>query len=274
MKQHNTILKTLLPIAGAILLTTASNAAVIAGYSFGTNLSPTSTSPTGISGVTAIGSGSGITGISSSQGYTTARGYGSGVAGDTVATRSTSGSGGTNGSFFVRAAGGDGLTLTTAINGGQTITTPNSSTFSSSANDYFGFSLTVDSGFQLSLSSMTFDAALNSATVNPNQVSLLISPTGFTSSDSLGDRTITTVTTTGAYQDFNIDLSAVSGLQNLAAGTYEARFYVYGGTVSANSNDPTRFDNIVLNGTVIPEPTTAVLAGAFGILGLLRRRRA
>lgn len=42
MKHNRTILKTLLPIAGAVILTTASNAAVLAQYTFASSNDNTS----------------------------------------------------------------------------------------------------------------------------------------------------------------------------------------------------------------------------------------
>jgi len=278
--------KRILPtIIAATSLVLASQASVVtvASYNFTSNLSATSSAVTGISSVTAItfGSGSAST-TATNQGYTTAR-YNGTIAGDTVSGRSTSGSGGTNGSVYVRAAGADGDTLATAISGGRSITAPtNSDVFSSTANDYFGFSFTVDTGYTLSLSSFTFDAArASSSGGSPNQVQLLLSPTGFTSSDSLGGATIATIGDAVTYQSISITtLGSVSALQNLVAGTYEARLYVFGGIVGTSSDNPTRFDNLVLSGDLslatIPEPSTyAVLAGVCGLgfATLLRRRK-
>ena len=44
---------------------------------------------------------------------------------------------------------------------------------------------------------------------------------------------------------------------------------VTGGTAGTGT---VRMDNVVINGTLVPEPSAALL-GALGMIGLLRRRR-
>lgn len=78
-----------------------------------------------------------------------------------------------------------------------------------------------------------------------------------------------------------IDLSGISALQNVAAGTTVTfRVVTWGGTAGNGTwylNDPldTTANDFIINGSVaevIPEPTVALL-GAFGFIVLLRRRR-
>jgi hypothetical protein len=75
-----------------------------------------------------------------------------------------------------------------------------------------------------------------------------------------------------------IDLSAIPSLQNVAAGTpVTFRVVTWGATNTGGTwylNDPldTTPNDFIINGTVIPEPSSALLGG-LGLLALLRRRR-
>ncbi len=68
------------------------------------------------------------------------------------------------------------------------------------------------------------------------------------------------------------------GGTGLTTSNVTFRFYGFatttaGTTNAANQGGAVRFDNVIVNGEVVPEPSTALL-GALGVLALLRRRRA
>lgn len=90
-----------------------------------------------------------------------------------------------------------------------------------------------------------------------------------------GSGTFTTVETLTAVVNPNSALigffseSSPLNTSSLTGTTQAVRF------ISANTGGTDFFyiDTIEVNGTLIPEPSTAVLLGAVGVLGLLRRRR-
>lgn len=73
---------------------------------------------------------------------------------------------------------------------------------------------------------------------------------------------------------YSFDLSGISELDNEETIYFRVSQVgttsVNGGTVGAGS---VRMDNLTINGTVVPEPSSAALLGALGLAGLLRRRR-
>lgn len=253
-------------------LLSSAGAVTIANFTFvPTDLSNTAASVTGISAVSPITSGPGMTGTGGDNGYTTARGYSSGIAGDISSGRSANGHGGANGSFFVRGTGADGTSLEEAINGGRTITPSVGAAFTTEGGDYFGFTVTVAPGYQLNIESLTFMAARNNDGT-PASVSLLTSINGFTALNSVNDFSITSINAgAGTYQSFTSAGITGAAYDALGEGTHEFRFYVYNATAL---NNPTRFDNIVLDGevTLIPEPSSFLMTLLAGT-SLLRRSR-
>lgn len=83
--------------------------------------------------------------------------------------------------------------------------------------------------------------------------------TNFTNASTITGRNVT------PWSTQLVDLSAITAVENQA--TVWFRLTVSGSTNATGNN---RFDNIQVN--AVPEPATALL-GAFGLLGLLRRRR-
>ena len=139
---------------------------------------------------------------------------------------------------------------------------------------YFGMTLDVTNPLGLNLTSLTFDYGLGQnngvaaqtgnfyygvfASVNGGAFSQIGS-----TFDSGSITLAQNVTTSLGNQ--NIDLSSITGAQNVA-------LRVWVGSTSAVPSGGSIFRNITVNGTVVPEPSTALLGG-LGMLVLLRRRR-
>ncbi len=146
--------------------------------------------------------------------------------------------------------------------------------------DYFVVTITPDAGFALAISGVDFNFATEHNTGDITTVSLLSDLTQSTAdtwdaADSLGSIGLDDI------KDFSasVDLSGFSALQNITQAV-EFRFYVHEAKYTATAygfgtediaNDPA-VDDLVFNGTVVPEPTTMGLL-ALGALGVIRRRR-
>jgi hypothetical protein len=76
----------------------------------------------------------------------------------------------------------------------------------------------------------------------------------------------TYLATASAYVSWTNDLSAITALNNNA--NVQLRFYPY----LSNAGGTLRIDNITIDATAIPEPSTVLLVGA-GLVGLLALRR-
>jgi hypothetical protein len=129
------------------------------------------------------------------------------------------------------------------------------------ANDYFTFTLNINSGFQANLSSLTLD--YNRSSTTASTVFVRSSADGFTL--NLGN-----VTTTTTFQNLSIDLTPAA-FQGLIT---PIEFRVYVADSSASTSQSTRIDNVVLNGTVdaVPEPSTWAILTC-GLLLLVGKKR-
>lgn len=140
---------------------------------------------------------------------------------------------------------------------------------------YFKFTLTANGGFELNMSSLTFDAAKGgssgsrgfaiqtSATGFSTDSSTNVNSSGVVSSGAFTTLTLTTFTT------ITLDLSGAS-YQHLSS--LEVRIFSFSPTTASSLE----YDNFATNGSVVsvPEPTTwGLLAGAGTALLVLRRRR-
>ena len=231
---------------------TVAQADIIAGYSFDDGMGNASTvvNETGF-GVTASNYGVGA-GLNVTNTGGNANGY-------TGTVDAQGNSFGTNEALsFGSARNAFGFTdmnnnnnLTTAINN----------------NDYMTFTVTAGSGLQLDLDSFTFMSRINSLNHSAERWALFSDIDGFT----LGNEIETgRTTTTGSYLGNVVDLSDVA-FQGLADPT-EFRLYIYGG--NNNGSSFTGFDNVILNGTVVPEPASILIWSSLAsILGLAMWRR-
>ena len=128
-------------------------------------------------------------------------------------------------------------------------------------NQYFEFALTPAAGNRATLTELSFDAARGGAST-PRGWGVYSSIDGF--SQLLGTAEVPTVQP--SFTGFSVDLSALPEFDEELI----LRIYAYGPEVSGSG---IFFDNIVVVGTLIPEPGSTLLA-AGGLVLLLRRRRA
>jgi hypothetical protein len=137
-------------------------------------------------------------------------------------------------------------------------------------NQFFQFTTTPNAGFELDLTSLTFDAGRGGAST-PRGFVLRSSLDGF--STDIATATIPTVQPT--LTNFSIDLTGAA-FQNINTAV---TFRIYGFAPAANGVG-NFYDNLTLNGevvteAVVPEPssvTMAITAAVFGF-GLARRRK-
>ncbi len=162
-----------------------------------------------------------------------------------------------------------------AINGGQDGTSALGGV--TPTTDYIGFTLTVDAGGVLSMTSLTFNWGYGS-----NQTSITsdagyelyanIDGAGFSliESDSIASATYNA-------GDFTLGTSANIDLTGLAAtadgGNIEFRLHSY--TSANNDSGVTAYEQFQFNGDVtsVPEPSSTALLGLGGLALILRRRR-
>ncbi len=150
--------------------------------------------------------------------------------------------------------------------------------------DYFGFTLTPDVGYQLNLESFSFNIGFNSFN-QPNGASFFVvrtSADGFANNASIVysyDEAVDPVLDNANSGRIApkvivpvVDLSSLTGL----TGAIEIRVYVFDSGPSSGSSTPSlRLDDFVVNGeaVLIPEPAAVMLMSLGGVLILSRRRR-
>lgn len=180
----------------------------------------------------------------------------------------TAGRSGSSNSLFARASETDAanqISLANAI----------------TSNDYFSFTVDVDSGFEMDLTSLAFDLGYtrNGGFEGKQfRTYVLTDIDGFTAANNLGFDTVDVDINGGSLQYPNgtatISLAGAQ-FQGITSST-EFRLYISDNTGSADYIH--RIDNVTLNGAVsaIPEPGTFALLGGLFALGsvMLRRRRA
>jgi hypothetical protein len=131
-------------------------------------------------------------------------------------------------------------------------------------NKYYQFTLSAAAGFELDLSSLTFDVARGGGGT-PRGYAVRSSADGFATNLSTAD----VLTVRPTYTPISIDLTGAA-FQNLPSLTF--RVYSY----SPAAGSSVDYDNIVVNGnlSVVPEPTASavLLLGAAAGLGAKRRR--
>jgi len=149
-------------------------------------------------------------------------------------------------------------------------------------NDYFTFTVTPDAGKTASFSNIFTRFVANAGGSDSSiNFALFSDQTGFTTNDILGSLNAATIAADTAYNPVvfatDFDVSGVAALQNVATAT-EFRIYTwkdYGGNrigIGKTWSGLTG-DDLVVDGTVIPEPATMGLFGlaAAGMLWFRKR---
>lgn len=148
------------------------------------------------------------------------------------------------------------------------------------ASDYFSFTITPDAGKSVNYSSLFLRYSIG-ANVRPaqSQFTLLSSKTGFTAADGLASFLSFEMlgATASGFGTGTFDLSGVTGLQGVSEAV-EFRIYVHsvqgsmtrvaiGQLYGTNGTD-----DLVLSGTVIPEPATVGMLSLGALVACLVRR--
>ena len=231
----------------ASLLAMQAHGAILASYEFtGTSLDATTAHPDLIASALAVGvDGTELGVFANNQGH--------GISGGTVIAN-TSPASASAPTFYVV-----GTNTTTTAAGSVT------------ANDFVHFTINVANGLQGTLSSLTFDYTTNGNTSGTNTSTFFLrsSVDGYTNDigSSASVSYFSNNLLNNPYLRHTVDLSSFSPVEDDI--TFRLYIYQTGGT-----GNVTRFDNLTLNGDVIPEPATCVLAGLGLFAALGRRRRA
>ncbi|BCU78414.1 PEP-CTERM sorting domain-containing protein [Luteolibacter sp. LG18] len=161
--------------------------------------------------------------------------------------------------------GTDGWLFANASNDGTNGT-------ASSTADYFSFSLATPGTETLTLANLTFDYGVgtnSTAQSGTFYYAVFASVNGGAYSQvgstfSTGNLNLTQ-NTTNSIGNQSVNLSSISGADSVD-------FRIWVGSTNASSATGSIFRNIVVNGTVVPEPSAALL-GCLGSLAVLLRRR-
>ena len=142
-------------------------------------------------------------------------------------------------------------------------------------NTYFSFTLTPEVGKSITIDSISFDVAAGTAGPSDRQFYLFADKSGylsgnvlFSASTEIGSPLLPYNTTT-FDQNFSITLSGNSAFQNIT-DSVTFRLYIATPTNSQNIG----FDDITVNGSVIPEPGSyALLGGLCALTAVMIGRR-
>jgi len=130
---------------------------------------------------------------------------------------------------------------------------------------YFSFTYTPTE--ETSLTTINLQAAVGAGdTVN---IVLRSSLTGLTVNDAIDDILITAQINLGERQQLSFDLSGVAEFQNM---TDPVTFYFYTNTQGDTGNSLFYLDDLTLEGTTVPEPSSLGLLAIAGTAFLTRRR--
>ncbi|MDA7506286.1 PEP-CTERM sorting domain-containing protein [bacterium] len=230
----------------------SSQAAVLAGYDFNHGGATTVV-------LSASLGGSSLFAPTTSDANVTATnlGIGAGLTGLTYVTNATA--------DYFQIAEGNGMSDGIHADGGD-ITAFMDAAYA--AGDYFEITLTADSGFTLNLTDLTFDFAR--ADRGTNDFAVRTSVDNFVSYAALEDQAAPVGDVNNAAAPQSVDLSGAS-FQELSAITLHV---VFDDRQNNNAGaSASVIDDIIVNGTVIPEPSSALLLGLGGFALILRRKK-
>jgi len=137
---------------------------------------------------------------------------------------------------------------------------------------YFSFTVTPEVGQSITLSSITFDSMAGTGGPSDRQFYLMSDKTGYLSTEVLASASTVTGSPLLPYntstfdQNFSADLSGM----DFANITDSVTFRIYIATPNTFQN--VGFDDITLNGAVIPEPSSLVLMVLTGFALVICRR--
>lgn len=147
--------------------------------------------------------------------------------------------------------------------------------FASANDDYFSFLVTPDSGYEMDLTSLTFDYGYSSTSNSGGQLRAYVttSDDSHATFESFFTNTATVTGSTVFDTAATVDLSGAE-FQDITS-PLELRIYL---SDEYNLNDVIhRIDNVSLNGSVsavaVPEPSSMALCGLGAGFLLMRRRR-
>lgn len=164
-----------------------------------------------------------------------------------------------NGTGVASADGGDGnIERGFKVDGGFST----SATFDINSDQYISFTLTMDPGYEFDLNQINFGYRRNAD--GPQSLALYMSNNGFTTSMQLGSDL--SLASTDYFTFGYTDVSA-----DTFSGTLEFRLFGWN-AVSSSATGDLHFDEMWVQGTVIPEPSTWVLVG-LGLSALIARRK-
>ena len=133
-------------------------------------------------------------------------------------------------------------------------------------NDYFQFTVTVNTGFTVSLS--TLDAAFRRSSTGPNAFQWQYSLDGFsTAGINIGSSISYTLTTSNGDAQAQINLSGISALQNVPNGTViTIRLYGWGASAPAGTFALGRIsgNDLAIGGTTAPSACSGIPTGQAG----------
>jgi hypothetical protein len=238
----------------ALGLASAANAAIIAGYDFGTP-------SLGTLGPTEIADGFSASNIS-----------GSGAASDFVLQQTI----GDNTGTYI---GADGVTTWGSTEAGNFSGTANDATGGSLAGaitnkDYVTITITAGVAGTLDIGGFSIAAAIagDKSAENFNVLAQVNGGAAWAVDDAIfaDDQVITAAQGLNDWDDYYVDLSDNTALQGITSVEFRVYFWGGSGTTASSRTD---FDQIVVEGIVaIPEPTVMAMLGLTGFGFLVVRR--
>jgi hypothetical protein len=149
-------------------------------------------------------------------------------------------------------------------------TTTTTESLAVTGDDYYEFTLTPVTGFEVDLTTLTFD--YNKTGSNAHTANFFVRSSIDSFASTIGSIATVSGTTTTTFSNASLSLSAAQYQNLTSAVTF--RIYMFDNSGGAAETD--LLDNVILNGTVavVPEPSTwAMMVLGAGLLGAAQRFR-